>query len=31
MIANSEKNSSKRYNKCMMSRRDFLLYSGAAT
>ncbi|MEZ8694563.1 arsenate reductase (azurin) small subunit [Vibrio splendidus] len=31
MIANSEQNSSKRHNKCMMSRRDFLLYSGAAT
>ncbi|MEZ8294424.1 arsenate reductase (azurin) small subunit [Vibrio splendidus] len=31
MIANSERNSSKRHNKCMMSRRDFLLYSGAAT
>ena len=31
MIANSEQNSSKRHNKCMMSRRDFLLYTGAAT
>ncbi|MFA0312835.1 arsenite oxidase small subunit [Vibrio splendidus] len=31
MIANSKQNSSKGHNRCMMSRRDFLLYSGAAT